>query len=134
MRRPLSRVSGCRRYGYRAGVTLRDSHRRPRSSDNWLILLGLIVWLVIRLLPGSSGRIISPTGEAALAILDHRLACGEIDPPEWNAQRVALLAASGDKKWTPDGILAAREHVQLGARMEAAEGGARVGVHSPGAS
>jgi len=61
----------------------------------WLIVLGLIVWLVIRLLPSSSGRTTGPTGESALGILDRRLANGEIDMPEWNAQRAALLAASG---------------------------------------
>ncbi len=64
----------------------------------WLILLGLIVWLVMRLLPGRSGRAATPTGESALGILDRRLANGEIDAPEWNAQRAALLAASGGRK------------------------------------
>jgi putative membrane protein len=64
----------------------------------WLILLGLIVWLVVRLLPGSSGRTTRPTVESALGILDRRLANGEIDTPEWNAQRAALLAATGDTR------------------------------------
>jgi len=59
----------------------------------WLILLGLIVWLVVRLLPGSSSRTTSPTGESALGILDRRLANGEIDTPDWQTQRAALLAA-----------------------------------------
>ena len=45
----------------------------------WLILLGLIVWLVIRLLPGSNGGTTRDTGRSALEILDRRLASGEID-------------------------------------------------------
>ena len=40
----------------------------------WLILLGLIVWLVARLLPGSGGGTTRDTGESALEILDRRLA------------------------------------------------------------
>ena len=65
----------------------------------WLILLGLIVWLVVRLLPGSSGGgTTHPTAESALQILDRRLASGEIDLPAWQAQRAALLAAQRDRK------------------------------------
>jgi len=63
----------------------------------WLILLGLIVWLVIRLLPGSE----PPTraaGESAVEILDRRMANGEIDLEAWQAQRAALLAAQRDGK------------------------------------
>jgi putative membrane protein len=62
----------------------------------WFILLGLIVWLVVRLLPSSE----EPTrarGESALEILDRRLASGEIDLETWQAQRSALLAAQGDR-------------------------------------
>ena len=60
----------------------------------WLILLGLIVWLVTRLLPGS--RDDQPTrqiAESAVEILDRRMANGEIDTQTWQAQRSALLAA-----------------------------------------
>ena len=57
----------------------------------WLILLGLIVWLVVRLLPGSSNGTPLPTGETALEILDRRLASGQIDTPAWQAQRAALV-------------------------------------------
>lgn len=60
----------------------------------WLVLLGLIVWLVVQLLPGSSGRTTRSTGESALEILDRRLASGEIDLETWQAQRAALLAAA----------------------------------------
>ena len=63
----------------------------------WLILLGLIVWLVLWLLPGSGG----PTrgaGESALDILDRRLASGAIDLETWQAQRGALVAAQLHRK------------------------------------
>ena len=64
----------------------------------WLILLGLIVWLVIRLLPGSSEPPTRTTGESAVEILDRRMANGEIDLEAWQAQRAALLAAQRDVK------------------------------------
>jgi putative membrane protein len=58
----------------------------------WLILIGLIVWLVIRLLPGSTSGTTRDTGESPLSILDRRLASGEIDLDTWQAQRAALLS------------------------------------------
>ena len=64
----------------------------------WLILLGLIVWLVIRLLPGSSEPPTRTPGESAVEILDRRMANGEIDMETWQAQRAALLAAQRDEK------------------------------------
>jgi putative membrane protein len=64
----------------------------------WLILLGLIVWLVIRLLPGSSEQSTRRGGEPAAEILDRRMANGEIDMETWQAQRAALLAAQRDGK------------------------------------
>lgn len=64
----------------------------------WLCLLGLIVWLVVRLLPGSGGATIRPVGESAVEILDRRLASGEIDLQAWQAQRSALLTAQRDRK------------------------------------
>lgn len=64
----------------------------------WLILIGLIVWLVVRLLPGSSGGATRDTGEAPLEILDRRLASGEIDLDTWQAQRAALLGAREDRR------------------------------------
>jgi putative membrane protein len=63
----------------------------------WLILLGLIVWLVVRLLPGSDGET-RPSGESPLEILDRRLASGQIDLETWQVQRAALLGAQGDRK------------------------------------
>ncbi len=62
----------------------------------WLLLLGLIVWLVVRLLPGSGSGTAPSTRESALEILDGRLARGEIDLEAWQVQRAALLAARRD--------------------------------------
>jgi len=64
----------------------------------WLILLGLIIWLVVRLLPGSGGEPTRNAGESALDILDRRLASGEIDTEAWQAQRAALVGAQQDRK------------------------------------
>ena len=64
----------------------------------WLLLLGLIVWLVIRLLPGRSGRGPSPTGSSATEILDRRMANGEIDVQAWQDQRDALQGTQDNRK------------------------------------
>ena len=64
----------------------------------WVILLGLIIWLVVRLLPDRSGGTTRPTGESALEILDHRLASGEIDTQAWQAQRTALMGVKSARK------------------------------------
>ncbi|NMM24704.1 MAG: hypothetical protein HHJ11_14655 [Phycicoccus sp.] len=64
----------------------------------WLVLLGLIVWLVSRLLPGSEGGTTRSAGESALDILDRRLASGEIDLAAWQAARAALVAAQRDTR------------------------------------
>ena len=64
----------------------------------WFVLLGLIVWLVVRLLPGSGEGTTRYTGESALEILDRRLASGEIDVETWQAQRAALQGALRDRK------------------------------------
>ncbi len=62
----------------------------------WLALVGLVVWLVARLLPGSGpGR---DTRESALEILDRRFAMGEIDVDTYKAQRAALDAARAGRK------------------------------------
>ncbi|NYI40337.1 hypothetical protein [Demequina lutea] len=71
----------------------------------WLALLGFIVWLVIRLLPGKShepaaaaippvSRVAAPAVPAsarALAILDERLASGEVDLDWYRAVRETVL-------------------------------------------
>ena len=64
----------------------------------WLILLGVIIWLVVRLLPGKGSGATRNTGESALEILDRRLASGEIDTQAWQAQRAALVGAQQDRK------------------------------------
>jgi len=64
----------------------------------WLVLIGLVVWLVVRSLPGSGDGTTRKTGESALDILDRRLASGQIDTPAWQAQRSALLGAARDAK------------------------------------
>ena len=65
-------------------------------GTSWLILLGVILWLVVQLLPGSSGGTTRPTDESALEVLDRRLASGEIGVTTWQDQRAALLAAHHD--------------------------------------
>lgn len=64
----------------------------------WFILLGLIVWLVARLLPGSDYGTTRDSGESAPEILDRRLASGQIDLVAWQAQRAALVTARGERK------------------------------------
>jgi hypothetical protein len=58
----------------------------------WLILLGLIVWLVSRLLPGSAGATTRSSGESSLG--GHRVS-------RWAARqaaRAALVAAQRDTR------------------------------------
>ena len=64
----------------------------------WLILLGLIVWLVTRLLPASGEQPNRTTGESAVEILDRRMANGDIDTQVWQTQRAALLSAQREGK------------------------------------
>jgi putative membrane protein len=62
----------------------------------WLALIGLIVWLVVRLLPGSKPD--NDTRESAEEILDRRFAMGEIDVDTYKAQRSALVAAQAGRR------------------------------------
>ena len=64
----------------------------------WLFLLGLIIWLVVRLLPGSDSGTTRGTGESAQEILDRRLASGELDVETWRAHRAALVGGQQDGK------------------------------------
>jgi putative membrane protein len=64
----------------------------------WLAPLGLIIWLVVRLLPASGGGTGRPSGDAAVEILDRRLASGQIDLEAWQSQRAVLLGAQGNRK------------------------------------
>jgi len=69
----------------------------------WLVLIGLIVWLVLRLLPGKgqaapSAPMSAPAASGvhpALAILDHRLAAGEVDLEDYRTIRATILEARG---------------------------------------
>ena len=64
----------------------------------WLVLIGLIIWLVVRLLAGSDSGTTRNTDESALEILDRRLASGELDAETWQVQRAALVGARQDRK------------------------------------
>jgi putative membrane protein len=64
----------------------------------WLAVLGLIVWLVGRLLPGVSGKTTGPPSESELEVLDRQLASGEIEMHAWQDQRGAFLAAQTNPK------------------------------------
>ena len=63
-----------------------------------LLLLGLIIWLIVWLLPSSTGPKSRSTGDSAAEILDRRMASGEIDVPAWQAQRAALQGAQDSRK------------------------------------
>lgn len=56
----------------------------------WVLLLGLIVWLVVRLLPSADRRGAEPRTDSPEDILDRRFALGEIDEQTYNTQRAAL--------------------------------------------
>ncbi|MGB7980254.1 MAG: hypothetical protein WCF36_05625 [Candidatus Nanopelagicales bacterium] len=60
----------------------------------WLGLIGLIIWLVTRLLPGpgTSGHRGGPPGpvESPEQVLDRMFALGEIDEATYRSRRTAL--------------------------------------------
>ena len=64
----------------------------------WLLLLGLIVWLVMRLLPVTTGRTSHSTGDSAADVLDRRMARGEMDVSEWQTHRAALQGTQDSRK------------------------------------
>ncbi len=71
----------------------------------WLTLLALLIWLAVKLLPGNSHRpqaatvgVLPPTATSvasaarpALAILDERLAAGEVDVETYRTIRATLV-------------------------------------------
>ncbi|MCB2176380.1 MAG: hypothetical protein KQH57_11275 [Actinomycetales bacterium] len=77
----------------------------------WLALIGLIVWLVVRLLPGRTQQppiprppVVPPTGAGprddvaagpALEILDQRLARGEVDVETYQSIKATILDSRG---------------------------------------
>lgn len=62
----------------------------------WIVLIGLVVLLVVRLLPGSGNSIPASTdtgprtAETAEQVLDRMFATGEIDEETYRARRGAL--------------------------------------------
>lgn len=69
----------------------------------WFALVALIIFLVIRLLPDTSGAERPPSqhlpaSETPLEILDKRLARGELDLETYKAQRAALIESSGERR------------------------------------
>jgi putative membrane protein len=62
----------------------------------WIALIGLIIWLVVKLLPGSGANQSSRPavgvgpGESPEAILDRLFAMGEIDEATYRTRRTAL--------------------------------------------
>jgi putative membrane protein len=64
----------------------------------WVAIVALIVWLVIRLLPGPDRTARSLRAESALEILDRRLATGEIDAATYSSLRAALTQAHETSK------------------------------------
>jgi putative membrane protein len=63
----------------------------------WLVLLGLVIWAVVRLLPNRGAP---PTGgvDSPEEILDRRFARGEIDEETYRAQRAVLASTRGTKR------------------------------------
>jgi putative membrane protein len=55
----------------------------------WIVVIGLVVWLIVTLLPGSrpSGR---GRPETPLEILDRRFAMGELDVEQYRRAREEL--------------------------------------------
>jgi len=61
----------------------------------WVLLLGGLGWLVVRLLPARTRVQVAgePRGQSPQDILDRRLGLGEIDQDTYTAQRAALVPA-----------------------------------------
>ncbi|OJV76687.1 MAG: hypothetical protein BGO37_11720 [Cellulomonas sp. 73-92] len=63
----------------------------------WLVLLGVILYAVVRLLPSGGASRGDRGPESPEDILDRRFARGEIDLETYQAQRAALRQARGDR-------------------------------------
>lgn len=64
----------------------------------WLVLLGVIIWAVVRLLPAQMGSSRSNAAETPEEILDRRFARGEIDVETYQMQRDALVQTRGERQ------------------------------------
>jgi putative membrane protein len=64
----------------------------------WVALLALIIFLVVRLLPGKSDSDSRTVAESPEEILDRRFASGEIDEQTYTAQRAALANFRGQRR------------------------------------
>ena len=63
----------------------------------WVALIALIVWAITRLFPTRADDSREQVAEKPDAILDRRLARGEIDSDEYARLRDALVSANGGK-------------------------------------
>jgi putative membrane protein len=69
----------------------------------WVVLIGVIVWLVVKLLPGSGrrgGGLGSPQpdrSESPEEMLDRMFVTGEIDEATYRARRTALSDMRGPR-------------------------------------
>jgi len=62
----------------------------------WLVLIGVVVWAVVRLLPAAPGAA-RRDDDTPEEILDRRFARGEIDLETYQVQRAALAKARGGR-------------------------------------
>jgi putative membrane protein len=68
----------------------------------WLVLLGVIIYAVVRLLPARhDGPARSSAAETPEEILDRRFARGEIDVETYQLQREALARTRGERQGQP---------------------------------
>ena len=67
----------------------------------WLVLLGVIIWAVVRLLPSRrapGGPSVTDTPEE---LLDRRFARGEVELETYQGQRTALAQAPAERQGRP---------------------------------
>jgi putative membrane protein len=65
----------------------------------WLVLLGVIIWAVVRLLPSRHQVTGGPSAaDTPEEILDRRFARGEIDLETYQAQRAALAQSRSERQ------------------------------------
>lgn len=68
----------------------------------WLVLLGVIIYAVVRLLPARHDGPARPNGaETPEEILDRRFARGDIDVEQYHLQRDALARTRGERQEQP---------------------------------